>query len=86
MGEGVVRLLGLPVPGPVVGLAVMLAVLSLRRRLPAALNETATGLLQHPSRISAEWLTLPCCGDVTICSSLEKAPARLCQGFRETAS
>ncbi len=70
LGEGLVRLVGLPLPGPVVGLALLLAVLSLRRQLPASLNETATGLLQHLSllfvpagvgvlqhlsRISAEW-------------------------------
>jgi len=73
VGEASVRLLGLPVPGPVLGLLLLLAVLALRREVPASLGTTAGGLLKHLSllfvpagvgvlqhlpRIQAEWLAI----------------------------
>lgn len=73
IGEGLVRLAGLPVPGPVVGLVLLFSFLALRRSVPDNLNQTATGLLhhlsllfvpagvgvlQHIDRISAEWLAI----------------------------
>lgn len=72
-GEAAVRLLDLPVPGPVLGLVLMLALLALRRGVPATLDSTAGGLLkhfsllfvpagvgvlQHLQRIEAEWLAI----------------------------
>ena len=73
IGETVVRLLALPVPGPVLGLVLLLAVVALRRGVPATLESTAGGLLkhfsllfvpagvgvlQHLQRIEAEWLAI----------------------------
>ena len=73
IGEAAVRLVGLPVPGPVLGLVLLLAFLALRREIPAALETTAGGLLkhlsllfvpagvgvlQHLARIQAEWLAI----------------------------
>lgn len=73
IGEALVRFLGLPVPGPVVGLVLLFSFLALRRSVPDSLNQTATGLLhhlsllfvpagvgvlQHIDRISAEWLAI----------------------------
>lgn len=49
VGEVLVRWLGLPVPGPVVGMALMLGVLALRPAWHAALQPTADGLLRHLS-------------------------------------
>ena len=49
IGEAVARVGGLPLPGPVLGLVGLAAVLALRGRAPAALVGTATGLLQHLS-------------------------------------
>jgi holin-like protein len=72
-GETVVRLLDLPVPGPVLGLALLLATMALRRELPPNLESAAGGLLRHLSllfvpagvgvlqhlpRIGAEWLAI----------------------------
>jgi holin-like protein len=72
-GEIVVRLLDLPIPGPVLGLVIMLAGLALRGGAPDDLRNTANGLLKHLSllfvpagvgvmlhfeRIGAEWLAL----------------------------
>lgn len=48
-GEVLVVLLGLPVPGPVVGMALLLAVLMLRGSPPAQLQHTANGILSHLS-------------------------------------
>jgi putative effector of murein hydrolase LrgA (UPF0299 family) len=50
IGEAVVRVLGLPVPGPVVGM-LLLFVLMLARAplLPSGLGETADGMLKHLS-------------------------------------
>lgn len=47
-GEVIVRGLGLPVPGPVVGL-VLLAVILVRRGTPKSLSDTAHGLLRNLS-------------------------------------
>jgi holin-like protein len=72
-GEFLVRLMDLPIPGPVLGLVIMLAGLALRGGAPDALRDTANGLLKHLSllfvpagvgimlhfeRIGAEWLAL----------------------------
>jgi holin-like protein len=73
LGEATVRLLGLPVPGPVLGLLLLLVFLALRREVPGSLATTAGGLLRHLSllfvpagvgvlqhlpRIQAEWLAI----------------------------
>lgn len=72
-GEVVARAAGLPLPGPVLGLVLLLAVLLLRGRAPAPLERTAEGLLSHLSllfvpagvgviahleRIRADWLPI----------------------------
>ena len=72
-GEATVRLLELPLPGPVLGLVLMLAVLALRGGVPDNIQTTAGGLLKHLSllfvpagvgvlqhlqRIEAEWLAI----------------------------
>ena len=55
VGETIVQLAGIPVPGPVLGMVLLLAGLMLRGRLgrtdkpPEALGKTADGLLQHLS-------------------------------------
>ncbi|GAB4229531.1 MAG: CidA/LrgA family protein [Kiloniellaceae bacterium] len=73
IGEAVVRLFDLPVPGPVLGLVLLLGFLALRKGIPGELAPTANGLLKHLSllfvpagvgvlqhlqRIQAEWLAL----------------------------
>lgn len=73
IGEAVVRLAGLPIPGPVLGLVLLLAILALRHGVPGTLESTAGGLLKHFSllfvpagvgvlqhlpRIEAEWLAI----------------------------
>ena len=47
-GEVIVRALGLPVPGPVIGL-ILLALIMAWRGIPPALHETALGLLRNLS-------------------------------------
>ena len=49
LGEAAVLLSGAPVPGPVVGLALLLLALLLRPRSVEAIKPTAQGLLQHLS-------------------------------------
>lgn len=49
MGDLLARLLALPIPGPVLGLVLLLAWLAWGRGLPTALPEVATGLLRHLS-------------------------------------
>ena len=49
LGEVVVRWASLPVPGPVVGLALLLVALALRPTWVDAIKPTAQGLLQHLS-------------------------------------
>ncbi|MDZ7749472.1 MAG: CidA/LrgA family protein [Halofilum sp. (in: g-proteobacteria)] len=48
-GEIGVRLLGVPVPGPVAGMLLLFAALALRRRVPDDLATTANGVLAHLS-------------------------------------
>jgi holin-like protein len=72
-GEVLARALALPVPGPVIGMALLLAALAIRRGIPAELQDTAQGLLRHLSllfvpagvgimlhlaRIRSEWLAI----------------------------
>lgn len=48
VGEVVVRLLGIPVPGPVLGMLVLFAVLAVRRpAAEAAIFRTSDALLKH---------------------------------------
>lgn len=82
IGEVVVQCLALPVPGPVIGLLLLLGVLLWRGRLDDSLRDTANTLLQHLSlffvpagvgvmvhaaRVADEWLAL---GAALIGSSL----------------
>ncbi|MFK7161480.1 CidA/LrgA family protein [Marinospirillum sp. MEB164] len=47
VGELLVRLVGLPVPGPVLGMALMLAVLLLKRQVPSDVRAASEGLLRY---------------------------------------
>lgn len=47
IGEALVRTLGLPMPGPVVGMAFLLLALVLRPSLLSAIKPTSSSLLQH---------------------------------------
>jgi holin-like protein len=49
LGEVVVRTLHLPLPGPVLGMAVLLVLLALRPAWLQGLKPTAHGLMQHLS-------------------------------------
>ena len=72
-GESTAVLTGLPIPGPVVGLAYLLIGLMVYRKSTPWLDDTASGLLrhlsllfvpasvgliQHADRLRAEWLPL----------------------------
>lgn len=46
-GEVTVRLLGLPVPGPVAGMLLLFAALAVRGRVPDEVAAVANGLLAH---------------------------------------
>jgi putative effector of murein hydrolase LrgA (UPF0299 family) len=48
-GEAIVRLTMLPIPGPVVGMMLLFALLFARVPLASALDDTADGLLRHLS-------------------------------------
>lgn len=48
-GEIAARALGLPLPGPVLGMALMFAILLARGGVPEPLQDTAGGLLSHLS-------------------------------------
>jgi holin-like protein len=48
-GEIVVVALGLPIPGPVVGMALLFVTLVIRGQVTGDLRETASGLLRHLS-------------------------------------
>lgn len=47
IGEATVQGLGLPVPGPLLGMLLLLAGLLLRKGLPDALRDAANALLRH---------------------------------------
>ena len=49
IGEAVARGLALPIPGPVVGMLLLVAFLVVRRSVPASLDGTSRGLLEHLS-------------------------------------
>lgn len=49
MGETLARGLGLPAPGPVIGMALLLAAFTLRPSLAARMRETTRGILAHLS-------------------------------------
>ena len=48
-GEAIVRVVALPVPGPVVGMLFLFLLLLFRAPLPPSLGDTADGLLKHLS-------------------------------------
>lgn len=48
-GEAAVRGLSLPVPGPVVGMVLMFALMAARTPLPGEIRATADGILRHLS-------------------------------------
>lgn len=50
-GETLARFLSLPLPGPVIGMVLLLAALMLRAPLPEATASTADGLLKHLSML-----------------------------------
>jgi len=49
LGEGIVFLLGLPIPGPVAGMLLLLGALQAWPRLQATIEKTAFELLRHLS-------------------------------------
>lgn len=49
IGEVVVRFLDIPLPGPVLGMLILLAGLLIRKGVPPALQATGSGLLSHLS-------------------------------------
>ena len=70
-GELVARLLGLPIPGPVIGTILMFVLLLIRGRVPGALRDVSralltnlsllfvpagVGIIQHLDRIRGEWV------------------------------
>ena len=72
-GEALVQLAGLPVPGPVVGMALLFVALLARRAAPPAVTVAADGLAKHLSllfvpagvgvllhvaRVADEWLPI----------------------------
>jgi len=72
-GELMVRLSGLPVPGPVLGMVLLALGLAWRRQIPPALRTTSgtllaylpllfvpagTGILEHLARVRAEFFPL----------------------------
>ena len=73
VGEVIVLTLGMPVPGPVIGMLLLFLTLVVRGRVSEALRDTANGLLTHLSllfvpagvgvmvhfsRLGSEWLPL----------------------------
>jgi holin-like protein len=73
VGEVFVRVTGLPVPGPVIGMLLLFLTLLARGSVPAWLRDTCQGLLSHLSllfvpagvgvmlhfkRLGAEWLPI----------------------------
>ena len=72
-GEILVRLLGLPIPGPVLGMVMLFVTLMIRGNAPDSLSEASSALLSHLSllfvpagvgmmthfgRIADEWLPI----------------------------
>jgi holin-like protein len=72
-GEAITQLLGLPVPGPVVGMALLFSAMAALPALAKRLRDTALALLQHLSllfvpagvgvmlhaqRIASEWVAI----------------------------
>lgn len=72
-GEAVVRLVGLPIPGPVVGMVILFIGLVIRGGVPEGLDQVGRGLLVnlsllfvpagvgvmvHVDRIAREWLPI----------------------------
>lgn len=72
-GELTIRLTGVPVPGPVLGMVMLVAFFVLRGGVPDALKKVASvilqhlsllfvpagvGLMLHAARIEAEWLAI----------------------------
>lgn len=72
-GEALVRLAGWPIPGPVVGMALLFSALLMRRDSPEALTVASQGLAKHLSllfvpagvgvmmyvgQVAAEWLPI----------------------------
>src|SRR5207245_11679868 len=49
VGEGLTRLFGWPIPGPVIGVAVLFLALQFRTAVPESLNVAADGLAGHLS-------------------------------------
>lgn len=73
VGEVAVRLLGLPIPGPVLGMMMLFITLLVRGHTPESLNTASSALLSHLSllfvpagvgmmvhfdRIASEWLPI----------------------------
>ncbi len=48
-GEAFVRVAGLPLPGPVMGMVLLFGLMLMRAPLPPALADTADGMLKHLS-------------------------------------
>ncbi|MBN8411143.1 CidA/LrgA family protein [Halomonas denitrificans] len=46
-GELLARLLGLPIPGPVIGMVILLVGLTIRGKVPKSLRTTGEGLLRY---------------------------------------
>jgi putative effector of murein hydrolase LrgA (UPF0299 family) len=47
IGEVLAQWMELPIPGPLIGMLLLFALLTVRRSVPDWLRDTATGLLQH---------------------------------------
>ena len=78
-GELLVQWLGLPIPGPLIGMLLLFIVLLVRGGVPEALNETSghllrnlmllfipavTGVMLHFERVGREWLPFLAAGIV----------------------
>jgi len=78
-GELLVQWLGLPIPGPLIGMLLLFVALLVRGRVPEALGETAghllrnlmllfipavTGVMLHFERVGREWLPFLAAGIV----------------------
>jgi holin-like protein len=72
-GEIIVRLLGVPIPGPVLGMVMLFVTMMIRGRAPESVEQASTALLSHLSllfvpagvgmmahfgRIAEEWLPI----------------------------